>query len=454
LFFLTSSVLLNFVIPPFQNPDEPQHFGTVLTYGQGNENQENIQKSILSVMHKNEWWRLVGMRKPGVPPESFSEMDFLTFSDFQRLIGETFLYHFLLGKAANFLFKENTLASYYFCRLISITLMLASLLMCGLVFGKMAKKQNFKEYMWGVFFILFLPQFLILSVAVNPDSFSIFLGTLFFFAAYHLMAEKFRLFHLFVCILCPFIGLFTDRSLFFLVLMVVFIPLVIIKRTKFFQAVFIVFSSLFLFILVTSWIAWYFPLQIYKTLSLIKVSILDKIPLIPQLFSSSEFNRDFMGYLIDSSFLKFGWMAFDAHSVFYYVWRASLCFVFLGIVIYFGKRVFRKIKKTQITTENAIISKTFFFFLFAVLVQLMSVWIFWAPEGKLPQGRYLFPVILPVAFLFILGLKNVFGLFHKKSGQLAIMVFVLFQFFFFTYVVWNYLIPVFHLTVKSPHPGM
>jgi len=34
------------------------------------------------------------------------------------------------------------------------------------------------------------------------------------------------------------------------------------------------------------------------------------------------------------------------------------------------------------------------------------------------------------------------------------MVFVLFQFFFFSYVVWNYLIPVFHLTVKSPHPGL
>jgi hypothetical protein len=36
----------------------------------------------------------------------------------------------------------------------------------------------------------------------------------------------------------------------------------------------------------------------------------------------------------------------------------------------------------------------------------------------------------------------------------AVFVFLLFQFFFVNYVIWCYLIPVFHITVKSPHPGL
>ena len=405
-------------------------------------------------MHKYEWWKYVGLRNPEIPPVSFSEMDFFTFSDFQLRIGETYLYHSILGKGASLLFKENILGSYYFCRFVSIALMLSSLFLCGLIFEIFAKLLNLQEYVWGVYFILFLPQFLILSIAVNPDSLSIFLGTLFFYAAYHLIAEKFRIIYLFICIFCPLVGLFTDRSLFFLILMVMFIPFVIIRKTKFLHTAVIISSSFFLFIIAVSWFTWYFPLQIYKTLSRVKVSILDNIPLIPQLFSAGEFNQKFICYLVDSFYLKFGWMAFDAKPLFYYVWRASVFLVFLGIVIYFGLFIYGRTKKSQTTPENTVIIKILLFSLFAVLVQFMSVWIFWASDGKLPQGRYLFPVILPIVFIFILGQKNVFGFFHKKSGHLAIVVFVLFQFFFFNYIVWNYLIPVFHLTVKSPHPGL
>jgi hypothetical protein len=72
----------------------------------------------------------------------------------------------------------------------------------------------------------------------------------------------------------------------------------------------------------------------------------------------------------------------------------------------------------------------------------------------LPQGRYLFPVVFPIAFIFIMGLKTLFDMFHKKGGQIAIAVFLAFEFIFFNYAVWNYIIPIFHLAVRSPHPGL
>jgi hypothetical protein len=63
-------------------------------------------------------------------------------------------------------------------------------------------------------------------------------------------------------------------------------------------------------------------------------------------------------------------------------------------------------------------------------------------------------VILPLAFLFILGLKSLFDLFHKKGGAIAVWSFVAFEFLFLSFVIWRYILPVYHLTVQSPHPGI
>jgi len=185
-----------------------------------------------------------------------------------------------------------------------------------------------------------------------------------------------------------------------------------------------------------------------------KVLFLENISMIPQLFSFNEFNKEYILNLTDSFFLKFGWMAYSADKLFYWVWRISLSLSFLGVIIFFGKYIYFGIRRFCRTSYNSSILRITLFTLIAVFTQIINVRIYQGTKFILPQGRYLFPLILPIALIFILGLKNLFDLFHKKGGQVAVMLFVLFEFFFFNYVVWNYLIPVFHLTVKSPHPGL
>jgi len=407
-------------------------------------------------MHKNAWWKHIGERTPEIPPDTFSDVDFFSFTDFQSAIGQTVFYHFLLGKTISLLFKTDILGAYYFCRLVSILFLLTSLLLCLDIFRKLPFNENLlgDNLVWGALFVLFLPQFLILSVSVNPDSLSILLGTLFFYAAYHLMAERLKVFPIFLCVLCAVIGLFTDKSLFFLILLGLLLPFFLIRGKKVLRSISFVFLVFFLFVLVASWIAWYFPAQIYSTMSLINVRMLDKIQIIPQLFTLDEFNREFLAYLIDSSFLKFGWMAYSADRLFYWVWRISLFLSFLGVIIFLGRYAYSRIKRYRLRSYDSPIFRVVMFSLIAVFTQILNVRIYQGTKFILPQGRYLFPLILPIAFIFILGLKSFFGLFHKKAGQVAVALFVVFQFFFFTYVVWNYLIPVFHLTVKSPHPGL
>ncbi|MCP2605205.1 hypothetical protein NLC29_03520, partial [Candidatus Aminicenantes bacterium AH-873-B07] len=81
-------------------------------------------------------------------------------------------------------------------------------------------------------------------------------------------------------------------------------------------------------------------------------------------------------------------------------------------------------------------------------------WIYHGLRNLLPQGRYLFPAILPISLVFIFGIKNLFDLFHRKGGVIALWFFLIFEFIFFNFSLWNYILPVFHMIIKSPYPGI
>ena len=46
-----------------------------------------------------------------------------------------------------------------------------------------------------------------------------------------------------------------------------------------------------------------------------------------------------------------------------------------------------------------------------------------------------------------------FSLLYKKAGKTVLFALVLAEFLFLNYAVWNYIVPFFHMTQKSPFPG-
>ena len=94
------------------------------------------------------------------------------------------------------------------------------------------------------------------------------------------------------------------------------------------------------------------------------------------------------------------------------------------------------------------------FSIVAIAGQLLGLWIFYGVHGILVQGRHLFPLILPITVVLTVGVKSFFDLISKRAGRIALCVFVLFEFVFFNFALWNYVVPVFHLAIKSPHPGL
>ncbi len=73
--------------------------------------------------------------------------------------------------------------------------------------------------------------------------------------------------------------------------------------------------------------------------------------------------------------------------------------------------------------------------------------------GVPPQGRYLFPVIFPLALLFVLGLENLGAVFGPRAGRFLVAAFLVFEIVFFVFALWGLVAPAFHLTAAAP-PGI
>lgn len=454
LFVFSLCVLLNFAIPPFQNPDEPAHFKFILIHAFGAKRAEAAEAGIIRLMDKNNWWRHVGLGRPETLPVRLRETEFIGNLTREVVTSRAVeLYHFLMGKTAGIFFKRDIETFYFFCRLFSVFLFAGSILLVFSTFGKIS---NFGPpyLVFAAPLVLFLPQFALVNFSVNPDALAIFICCLFFSLAVSLFPWKFNLSTYFLLLLIAAIGLLTDKSILSLILFLLLIPLFFIKRPIIGRDALLAVLVLWIIILAFSWIIWFFPSASAEILEIIQKQILGRLPQVADIFSFDPFNRQFFSILFESSFFRFGWMAFHAGNGVSLVVKIVLFSSLLGIVAFAVKAVrlrFRKLKDNLRTVESA---RMMIFFAAATAIQLFLTWIVWAPRGSLAQGRYLFPVIVPISALLAAGVYNLFSIGHRKVAKAVMCALVTAEFLFFNYAVWNFIVPVFHLTRKAPFPGM
>lgn len=328
LFLLSVGILLNLIIPPFQNPDEPKHFGAIMIYAQGEENQDAIESNIIRFMVENEWWGFVGMGRPSPLPEKLSDIDYLmsnySVSDFRQLLQKVTGYHYLIGKILRVFSTNNIRAAYYLSRFFSFLFILGSFFLVHKTFLKVGTVPNFKKnwdspllvdgdsphfLVYGVFFALFLPQLLLTSLSVAPDALTIFLGSLFFFAATSLLSEKhgkLRFGYAALLIIPAILGIFADRSTFPLLILLILFPFFFVKKTNYQKTIIYSLGALILFILGLYFLTLLFPLQIENSFLLFKNTLQRAVSGIPKLFSFNAFTQEFFIQTADSFLLKIG----------------------------------------------------------------------------------------------------------------------------------------------------
>jgi hypothetical protein len=443
---------MNFIVPPFQSPDEPQHFSAVMVYALGSDKKPEIIREIIQIMERNNWWRFVGMGKQDVLPKDFTKQGYLTFpatwSEFQGIS----LYHFLLGRLLRILKSNQIISSYYICRFFSILLVSFALAFIGRTFQR-AVTAGRPSLIYAPLFVLFLPQFMLMTVSVNPDVFSIFLGAVFFYAALLLLGGEARISRFVVLIIAAIPAFFTDRSVYSLIVLLMVFPFFMFRRKRLGSSLLMIVAVIVVAVVVAALAIRNFPWQVQRNLGFLARDRQAWMEVLDWVFLSGIL-REFIQLLVDSFYLKFGWMAFSPAQAIKWLWRGALFISWFGLSLYFIRRAISK-KSGERRWINLIPNiRKIIFSLFALGLQLTGLLVAFGWTRIFCQGRYFFPMMTAVALLFVTGISFLFESIRKKAGVIATGVFVFVEFFLLNYIVWNDIVPVFHLTLKPPHPGL
>ena len=483
LFFLATALFLNFVVPPFQNPDEPQHFIITMVYAQGEEHRDEVEAEVIRLMDKYNWWKHGGLVHVGELPESLSQIPVFQkhFSgkDFRAMHKNIVLYHFALGKILGFFYRGSIETAYFICRLVSILFAAGAIFLVYVSFKKIGERES--VFPLAFLFILFLPQFFQTALTVSSDALAVLLGSLFFYAVLSLMAGEMKGIFFVWLIGAAVLGFFTDRSVFVLLPLLVLLPFFIIKKEKYKESIVNVLAFLVVTLMLVGIVANLFPLHFENSLDLFEGNVHKVGKALPGLFSFSSFEMEFFSTIMDSFFLKYGWMAFGLGILFAVFWRSLVMVSLAGIVVLLGKRGWNVLRKwpewvtrfkkalgfkkaqrkwrrieanTKKSFGNRLVGKLTLFFALTVLFQVTAAWTYYGRQGILAQGRQFFPLIIPIGFLFVVGVKRTFDVIRPGLGKVVVVGFVVVEFLVLTLVIWAQMVPFFHMIIKSPYYGI
>jgi len=203
-----------------------------------------------------------------------------------------------------------------------------------------------------------------------------------------------------------------------------------------------------------SWAAWLFPGTVYNGLAA-AYNFVFRAPLVPvEAAAAAGLSAADLLRFLDSVWLKFGWMAFPAGGPAHYLWRAAVLLASLGLSIAAVRRLGRQKETPTATSSPAWAGRLVALSATALALQLGAILRTALALGVPPQGRYLFPVIFPLALLFVLGLENLGAVFGPRAGRFLVAAFLVFEIVFFVFALWGLVAPAFHLTAAAPHPGI
>ncbi|MBM3295707.1 MAG: DUF2142 domain-containing protein [Candidatus Aminicenantes bacterium] len=511
LFVLAVGVLLNFAVPPFQNPDEPLHLAMILRFARGEAQAVADEAEIVRLLERFNWWRFTGMRRPEKTPERLEEIPFLiqnyAVDNYGALLNNVVAYHYAMAKVVR-LFGGGSgpdgrgggvLLAYYLIRLTSLLFFGAALLVACLTF------RRFSGYLaHGFLFVLFLPQLAVNSIGVNPDAAILLLGSVFFWAAFALIGAEVRgraVFPYFAALcLAPVMAVLLDKSAFLLLPLGALAFVFVMTRRNYQDVVVWMLLLAIVFILSVYFLSLAFPLKMETAVLFLKGKFDRAKGSIGSIFAFDAVNGKFISLFVDSFFLRFGWKAFGAGRAVDWIWRILVFGSGVGVGLWWARLLWRKFvdRVKRINAEMAPeksgdsprtdaagtdgaktpaepfdpkaappdvlksrsqenrpdrLWRIVLFSLIAVAAQSLAVRLAAAPDVMYAQGRYLFPFIIPAALLFVLGIRSLFDLFAHR-GLLVLRLVLVLMFVLFNIVLWGLMIPVFHLTLKSPFPGI
>ncbi len=427
-----------FLIPPFMNPDEIQHFIFSASYAYNEEELKDLDRNVLQLLKEYKWFHFIGCGPGWESIEKIEDIDFLNhFSRGKRYINKTY-FHFIYGKILKFfgikVKIKDTLTAFYLLRMVSFFFFLAIFLL-SLFF--------YKKYFPGNWVYLITGQLVIFQLAtilnaVNYDVLLTLLGILFFIFSFRFLVSEEKKNLAFLIVLSASASLIKTGGLLFFIYFFILLLFKYRIRVKFLKKFFF---SLFLFIIIFSWFNYWFP-QRFFTLYNVIFSKLRILTGTSPVTGGAAANLGFFSSIMDSFYFHTGWMAFKLSGVWYLVLKIFLLFSTAGVIVGICVK-----KLNTASTEK----KWLIYALTVSIIQMGAIRLYYG-SGLMAQGRYLFPLIIPIITVIYCGLNYIERFFNFKRNYLMIF-YIIFQVVFFLFALAR-TVSVFYLEIPSPHPGL
>ena len=412
-------VIVLTVVPPWQNPDEPQHLlavrlivahGPDFTLGARDATGE---QQIVASMARHGWWHHYGRQTPDPLPTTFADGPAAVVQDAFVAPSGSRLYYRAVALVFQTLGIESVVPQMYAMRLLSAA---AAMLTVVAVWAAARVWLDLLPTIVTTALLVMHPQFVIVSTTASPDALTNLATAVVWWKALALMKGPATFTGLGVMWAAAILAFLTRRMALPLVFGATLVTVMVFgssllagRMTTGVRRFAYVFVTL-LIVAASAW-AWAPDDLDVRTMRWRSSTVADALSAIQSIRFSPEqaahnlaerFDRlpEFLLGLFESFWLAAGWLRYKASALWYAAAALPTVVAFAGIVLCLARA--RSIPLTAA--------------LVAVLLQVSAVVIYYLGiMGSGPQGRYLFPVLPAIFFLMWAGWTTMLSRFVRPS---------------------------------------
>jgi hypothetical protein len=424
-----------FLVPPFMNPDEVQHFMFTAGYAySGDEGRlKEVDRDVLQILKDHRWFHFVGIGPGWETVDQLRDVYFLNyFTRDKRSISKTY-FHFIYGKILKLSGIRDSLTAFYFLRLLSLCIYMGIFLLSFYFY---------RRYFPGGWLYLIIAQLLVFQAgtilnSVNYDVLLTLLGVLFFIAAYRFLESGGGRNILILILFAALASLVKTGGVLFIIYFFILILFRYRFSMKFLKRLPL---ALLAFVIIFSWFNYLFPDRFFTLYTIIFGKI-------RSIGNGGGGGMGFFESVLESFYFYTGWMAFKLPGVWYSILKIFLSISIVGAAVGMG---IKRLRSGEQGSEIPGIKWLLYVFVITV-IHLLSIRLYYG-SGLMAQGRYLYPLLIPV-IMFVYGGLSYIERFLKFKRTYLNLSYILFLVLFFLAALVR-VVSVFYLEYASPHVGL
>ena len=428
---LLRGMLYGAIIPPWQAPDEPWHFEHAkLVYDKDRpagwrDRSPELQSAIIASMQDYRFWDYVPW---AMPPDEIVKWGELH---------QPPLYYQLSAWTLHFTVDRGMLTQLYVMRLVSVLLGALGVLLAHLSTRILFPEDGFLQVAVPGF-VVFLPMHTYMTSVVNNDVLAevaaslgicgVVLGLRYGFSLRGWRSTGVTLLWLALLGLSLPLGFLSKRTFFFLIpVAFLAVPLALalhFPRTWLGRLAVLlgigVLATVGILLWRSGWLLQRWT-HVYSRLAYTSAypELGALLALLPAMYTQ------YAEYLFKSFWAFFGYLTVELNLV-WYALLAAACLTALVGLMSIGVRVAKGAARVAAWQGGTL---ALFFLSFLVIVALTVITflnyesgaIAWAGKGQMPQGRYLFPAIIPIGTLLTLGWRGLIPVRYRFQGLVALL---------------------------------